>query len=103
MTLKVNFILRDGKKREFDVDAGQTLLDVARRHNIDIEGACGGAMACSTCHLIIDKEWYGCLPLPTNDEIDIMELALGITRTSRLGCQIRLTEAMDGLTVRLPP
>jgi len=102
MTLKVNFIFRDGKKREFDADSGQTLLEVARRHNIDIEGACGGAMACSTCHVIVDQVWYSKLPPASDDEADMLDLSPGLTRTSRLGCQIRLTEAMNGLTVKLP-
>jgi 2Fe-2S ferredoxin len=101
--VKVNFILKDGRKQEYEADAGQTLLDVARRHDIAIEGACGGAMACSTCHVIVDSGWYKKLPPPSNDETDMLDLAPGITRTSRLGCQIKLTEALNGLTVKLPP
>jgi 2Fe-2S ferredoxin len=102
VTLKVHFILRDGKKQEFDADVGQTLLDVARRHNIEIEGACGGAIACSTCHVIVDAGWYANLPPASDDETDMLDLAPGITRTSRLGCQIKLTESLNGLTVKLP-
>jgi 2Fe-2S ferredoxin len=74
---------------------------VAHQHNIDIEGACEGVMACSTCHLIVEPEWSGKLPPPEEDEEDMLDLAFGLTRTSRLGCQITVTEALDGLTVRL--
>ncbi|HEU0117633.1 MAG TPA: 2Fe-2S iron-sulfur cluster-binding protein, partial [Alphaproteobacteria bacterium] len=73
------------------------------KHNIDeVEGACGGAMACSTCHMIVDAKWAGKLPPASDDETDMLDLAPGITKTSRLGCQIRLTPAMDGLIVKLP-
>lgn len=101
--MKVNFILKGGLKQEYEADVGQTLLDVARRHGIDVEGACGGAMACSTCHVIVDSNWYKKLPPASVDETDMLDLAPGITRTSRLGCQIKLTEALNGLTVKLPP
>jgi ferredoxin len=100
--LKVTFITPQGDERQVEANAGQTLLDVARAHQIEIEGACGGAMACSTCHVIVDASWYGKLPAPSEDETDMLDLAVGITKTSRLGCQIRLTDNMDGLRVRLP-
>ncbi|MFY9287435.1 MAG: 2Fe-2S iron-sulfur cluster-binding protein [Alphaproteobacteria bacterium] len=103
MSLKVTFIMRDGSQRLLEAQVGQSLLDVSRQHNIDdVEGACGGAMACSTCHMIIDPKWFGKLPGASDDEIDMLDLAPGITKTSRLGCQIRLTEAMDGLIIKLP-
>lgn len=103
MTLHVTFIMRDGSERIVPAEAGQSLLDVARAQEIgEIEGACGGVLACSTCHVIVDKNWYGKLPPASDDETDMMDLAYGITPTSRLGCQIRLTEGMDGLVVRLP-
>ena len=99
----VTFIFPNGNRRELNAEIGQTLLDVARANGIDeIEGACGGAMACSTCHVIVDPVWYGKLPPPAVDETDMLDLAPGLTRTSRLGCQIRLTEALNGLTVKLP-
>lgn len=103
MTIKITFIMRDGQQRELDAEIGQTLLQVARAHNInEIEGACGGAMACSTCHVIVDKDWYCKLPPPSDDETDMLDLAYGITKTSRLGCQIKLAANMGGLVVRLP-
>lgn len=100
--LKVTFILCTGEKREVMAEAGQTLLALAQKNGFDVEGACGGAMACSTCHMVVDPRWYGKLPPPSDDEIDMLDLAPGLTRTSRLGCQIKLSEPMDGLVVTLP-
>ena len=77
-------------------------MELAHKHDIDIEGACEGALACSTCHVIVDPEDYVKLPEPTEDEEDMLDLAFALTHTSRLSCQIIMTEEMDGLTVTLP-
>src|SRR5207302_9227085 len=69
---------------------------------IDIEGACEGSLACSTCHVIVDPEWYDLLKEASEDEEDMLDLAFGLTATSRLGCQIIITEELDGLVVKLP-
>ena len=98
----MTFIEPDGTRRDIETPAGKTILEIAHANNIDIEGACEGVMACSTCHVIVEPEWYGKLPPPEEDEEDMLDLAAGLTRTSRLGCQITVTEALDGLTVRLP-
>ncbi len=99
----VTFIEPDGNRRELDVAAGQTLLDIAWDNNIDIEGACGGVMACSTCHVIVEGASFERLEAPGEDEEDMLDLAYGLTPTSRLGCQVVVTDALDGLVVRLPP
>ena len=99
---KVTFIEADGTRREFDATEGDTLLDVAQENGIDLEGACEGSMACSTCHVIVDGEWYDRLESASEDEKDLLDLAFDLTRTSRLGCQIQMTGALDGLVVRLP-
>lgn len=99
---KMTFIERDGTRREVEAPLGLSVLEIARRHKIDIEGACEGSLACSTCHVIVDPEWYDLLKEPSEDEEDMLDLAFNLTRTSRLGCQIILTEELDGLTVRLP-
>ena len=78
------------------------MLEIAHRHKVDIEGACEGSLACSTCHVIVDPDWYDLLKEATEDEEDMLDLAFGLTQTSRLGCQIIMTEELDGLTVRLP-
>ena len=99
---KVTFIERDGTRREIDAPVGVSVMEVARRHDIDIEGACEGSLACSTCHVIIDPEWYGRLNEASEEEEDMLDLAFNLTRTSRLGCQIIITEELDGLAVQLP-
>jgi 2Fe-2S ferredoxin len=100
---KMIFIERDGTAREVDAPLGLSVLEIAHRHKVDIEGACEGSLACSTCHVIVDPDWYDLLKDASEDEEDMLDLAFGLTRTSRLGCQIIMTEELDGLTVRLPP
>ncbi|HEX3973940.1 MAG TPA: ferredoxin family 2Fe-2S iron-sulfur cluster binding protein [Stellaceae bacterium] len=99
---KMTFIQRDGSRREVEAPIGLSVLEIAHRNDIDIEGACEGSLACSTCHVIVDPEWYELLKEATEDEEDMLDLAFGLTQTSRLGCQIIMTEELDGLTVRLP-
>jgi len=99
---KMTFIQRDGSRREVEAPVGLSVLEIAHRNDIDIEGACEGSLACSTCHVIVDAEWYELLKDATEDEEDMLDLAFGLTQTSRLGCQIIMTEELDGLTVRLP-
>jgi ferredoxin, 2Fe-2S len=99
---KMVFIERDGSHREVDAPLGLSVLEVAHRHDIDIEGACEGSLACSTCHVIVDPEWYDLLKEASEDEEDMLDLAFNLSKTSRLGCQIIITEELDGLTVRLP-
>ena len=96
------FIERDGRRREVDAPLGLSVLEIAHKNGIDIEGACEGSLACSTCHVIIDSEWYDLLKEASEDEEDMLDLAFGLTATSRLGCQIIITEELDGLIVRLP-
>jgi len=99
---KMVFIKTDETRVEVDAPVGLSVLEIAHRNNIDLEGACEGSLACSTCHIIVDQEWYDLLKEPTEDEEDMLDLAFGLTHTSRLGCQIIMTEELDGLTVRLP-
>ncbi len=99
---KMTFIERDGTRRVVDAPLGLSVLEIAHRNDIDLEGACEGSLACSTCHVIVDPEWYELLQEATEDEEDMLDLAFGLTRTSRLGCQIIITEELDGLTVSLP-
>ncbi len=100
--IKVTFIERDGAAREVEAKAGQSILDIAQVHGIDMEGACEGAMACSTCHVIVEPDWYARLPEPCEDEEDMLDFASFLAATSRLACQIEVTPALDGLVVRLP-
>ena len=99
---KMTFIERDGTRREVDAPIGLSVLEIAHKHGIDLEGACEGSLACSTCHIVVDSEWYELLKEATEDEEDMLDLAFGLQQTSRLGCQIIMTEELDGLTVGLP-
>jgi 2Fe-2S ferredoxin len=99
---KMTFIQTDGARLEVDAPVGLSVLEIAHRNNIDLEGACEGSLACSTCHVVVDQEWYDLLKEASEDEEDMLDLAFGLTHTSRLGCQIIMNEELDGLTVRLP-
>ncbi|WP_191084008.1 ferredoxin family 2Fe-2S iron-sulfur cluster binding protein [Roseococcus microcysteis] len=99
---KMTFIERDGARREVEAPLGLSVLEIAHRHGVDIEGACEGSLACSTCHVIVDGSWFTKLDKPTEDEEDMLDLAFDLQETSRLGCQIIMTEALDGLVVKLP-
>lgn len=99
---RMTFIERDGTRREVEAPLGLSVLEVAHKHDIDLEGACEGSLACSTCHVIVDPEWFNRLQKPSEDEEDMLDLAFGLEKTSRLGCQIVITQALDGLVVKLP-
>lgn len=99
---KMTFIETDGTRREVDAPLGLSVLEIAHKHGVDIEGACEGSLACSTCHVIVEPEWYELLPDASEDEEDMLDLAFGLSKTSRLGCQLIITEELDGLAVRLP-
>ncbi|WP_298673692.1 2Fe-2S iron-sulfur cluster-binding protein [uncultured Sphingomonas sp.] len=102
MTMKVRFVAIDGTVSEVSAAAGESLLEVGQRNGQPLEGTCEGQMACATCHVIVDATDFDRLPPATEDEEDMLDLAYDATRTSRLSCQIVLSEALDGLTVRLP-
>ena len=97
------FVTRDGERVEVSAEAGARLLEVAQAAGMPLEGTCEGQMACSTCHVIVAPEWFDRLPEAVEDEEDMLDLAAGARRTSRLSCQIVLTDALDGIEVRIPP
>jgi ferredoxin len=102
MTL-VRFISADGATvREVDAAAGERLLDIAQAAGQPLEGTCEGQMACSTCHVVVAAEDFAKLPPATEEEDDLLDLAAHVTRHSRLACQLRLTEQLKTLTVRIP-
>lgn len=98
----IHFIKPDSEKLTVDAPLGLSVLEIAHRNNIDLEGACEGSLACSTCHVIVEEQWFDILPTATEDEEDMLDLAFGLSHTSRLGCQIIITEELDGLTLKLP-
>jgi ferredoxin, 2Fe-2S len=99
---KLTFIEKDGTRKEVDAPVGLSVMEVAHRFDVDIEGACEGSLACATCHVVVDEAWYEKLKEPSEDEEDMLDLAFGLKPTSRLGCQIVMTEELDGLVVALP-
>src|SRR3954453_11664991 len=99
---KMTFVFPDGAEKIVEAPNGISVLEVAHKHGIPLEGACEGSLACSTCHVIVDPAWYGKLAKATEDEEDMLDLAFGLEATSRLGGQIVMTPALDGLVVRLP-
>jgi len=85
-----------------EANEGDDILSIAHEHDIDLEGACEGSIACSTCHVILSAEHYDLLPEPSDDENDMLDMAFALTDTSRLGCQVKLTRELDGITATLP-
>lgn len=100
--IKVNFVTERGERVEAQAEPGTRLLEVAQGAGMALEGTCEGQMACSTCHVVVGGEWFAKLESASEDEEDMLDLAAGITRTSRLSCQIVLSEALDGIEVRIP-
>ncbi len=102
-TINVTFISADGERTtKAEAKDGDCLLDVAQNSDQPLEGTCEGQMACSTCHVIVDGEDFKKLPEASEMEEDMLDLAAGARRTSRLACQITLTPALDGLTLHIP-
>ncbi len=103
MTVKITFISADGESDQtVDAAIGSSLLKVAQAAGQPLEGTCEGQMACSTCHVIVAKEWFDKLPRASDDEEDMLDLASGARRTSRLACQITVGQSLDGLIVHIP-
>ena len=99
---KITFIEPDGKEKVVEAEHGLSLLEVAHNNGIDFEGACEGSLACSTCHIVVEKSFFDSLPEPSEEEEDMLDLAFGLTHTSRLGCQIIVDEKLDGMKVTIP-
>ena len=100
--VKVTFITADGTPVWAEAEEGFSLLEAGQAANMPLEGTCEGQMACSTCHVIVDPEWFAKLKQASDDEEDMLDLAAAVERTSRLSCQIVLTPALEGLVVRIP-
>jgi ferredoxin-2, mitochondrial len=98
----VTFVTAEGNRVRAHAEPGTPLLEIGQAVGMPLEGTCEGQMACSTCHVVVSREWFGKIPSASPDEEDMLDLAAGVTPTSRLACQIVLTEALDGLEVRVP-
>ena len=97
----ITFVEFDGTVRQVNARVGMSFLTVAKKNGIDLEGACGGSLACATCHLIVAQEWYDRLPSAAAAEKALLDVAFDMTATSRLGCQLRMTKDLDGCIVHV--
>ena len=100
--MRIHFTTTEGDSVDAEAAPGDNLLRVAQAAGMPLEGTCEGQMACSTCHVVVDAEWFDRLPDASEEEEDMLDLAAGVRRTSRLSCQIVLTAEMDGLRVAIP-
>ena len=98
----INFKLRNGELKKIDAEDGLTLMEIARDNDLGIEGTCGGSISCCTCHVVIEKDWFVKVGPANPDEEDMLDLAVDLQPTSRLGCQIEVTPELDGLIVNIP-
>ncbi|GAB2269578.1 Adrenodoxin-like protein 2, mitochondrial [Dionaea muscipula] len=102
-TINVTFVDTDGEEKHIKVPIGMSMLEAAQENDIELEGACEGSLACSTCHVIVmDTEYYNKLEEPTDEENDMLDLAFGLTQLSRLGCQVTAEPELDGIRLALP-
>ena len=99
---KMTFVLPEGEEKVVDAPLGVSVLEIAHKNHIPLEGACEGSLACSTCHVVVDETYFDKLQEASEDEEDMLDLAFGLTHTSRLGCQIIMSDELDGLKVLLP-
>ncbi|KAE9555015.1 hypothetical protein FO519_001761 [Halicephalobus sp. NKZ332] len=100
--VKIAFVTRDGSKKEIRGKVGDNVMYLAHRHNIEIEGACEASLACCTCHVYVDEDYFDKLPEPKEEEEDMLDMAPLLKPNSRLSCQIILNKDLDGITVTLP-
>ena len=99
---KMTFVTADENEIEVEAPNGLSVLEIAHKNQIDLEGACEGSLACSTCHVVVEESYFDKLEEPEEEEEDMLDLAFGLTHTSRLGCQIIMSDELDGLRVRVP-
>ena len=99
---KLVFVNSEGTEKSVEAENGLSVMEIARDNDLDIEGTCGGSISCCTCHVIIDKDWFSIVGGPNPDEEDMLDLAVGLQPTSRLSCQIEVTNELDGLRMTIP-
>ena len=101
--MKIKVTDRDGNKHELEGDSNSTLMEILRDAGLDIEAACGGCCACATCHVYINDKWFEKINVRDDDEESMLDQAFDVKNTSRLSCQISLSEELDGIELELDP
>lgn len=100
---KITFIQPDGSQQTVDAKNGMTVMEAAKLNDVaGIEAECGGACACATCHVYVDDAWQAKAGKPESMEEDMLDFAFDVREASRLSCQIKVTDALDGLVLRVP-
>ena len=99
----ITVIDRDGAEHSIEAKVGWRVMEIIREAGLPIEAACGGSCACATCHVYVDQAWFDKLDAAEEEEIDMLDLAMEPEDNSRLSCQVKFTDAMDGLKVTLAP
>ncbi|CAD5219552.1 unnamed protein product [Bursaphelenchus okinawaensis] len=100
--VNITYVTRDGTPKKVRGKIGDNVMYLAHRYNIEVEGACEASLACCTCHVYVDPQYFDILPEPKEEEEDMLDMAPVLKPTSRLSCQIILTKELDGITVTLP-
>ena len=106
MAARIHVTGRDGGERTLTADPGAALMDTLRDANTGVDGTCGGAMSCGSCHVYVDAAWADCLPPKSEDEVAMLEAigeVVALRPTSRLSCQIPASDALDGLRLEIGP
>lgn len=100
---KITFIQHDGKSQTIEAEKGLTVMEAAKKNMVPgIDAECGGACACATCHVYVDPAWMGVVGKPAEMEADMLDFAFDVRDESRLSCQIKVSDAIDGLVLRVP-
>ena len=101
----ITYVLVDGERRGVDAKSGASIMETAIRNNVKgIDAECGGCLSCATCHVYVDEAWFAKLPAPEADETDMLGFVASERKpTSRLSCQLIMSESLDGIVVLIPP
>jgi 2Fe-2S ferredoxin len=102
---RITYVLNDGSRREIEASSGATIMETAIRNNVKgIDAECGGCLSCATCHVYVDEAWLAKLPPPEPDESDMLGFVASEQKpNSRLSCQLKMNDALDGIVVQVPP
>jgi 2Fe-2S ferredoxin len=101
---KIIYVLAGGERREVDAAAGASIMETAVKNNVrGVDAECGGCLSCATCHVYVDEAWFAKLPPPEADETEMLGFVAAEQKpNSRLSCQLKMNESLDGIVVKIP-